>query len=271
MDILKEAGTALEKLRFRRPLIHHITNFVTMNDCANVTLAIGASPTMTDAVEEAANMAGASAALLLNLGTLQQSRLDAMLLAGSAAACRKIPIILDPVGAGGTIFRTNAALQLLQALPITIIRGNLSEVSALAARRSGVNVGVDNHAGEVVSVELVRRLASLLGTTIVITGVVDAVSDGTHTALLGNGCAMLARVTGTGCMTTSLIASYAAVAPSFVSAVAGVLSMGIAGVAALARCGGAGPGTFHTLLMDAVYNLAPETFTLKGKVLEYHE
>lgn len=144
MTIVEDMGSKLAALRRERPLIHHITNFVTMDDCANATLAIGASPTMTNSVEEVAEMASAAKALVLNLGTLQQWTLEAMILAGKAAARKGVPIIFDPVGAGGTTFRTEAALRLVRELPLSVIRGNAAEITCLADHKSGKNLGVDS-------------------------------------------------------------------------------------------------------------------------------
>lgn len=271
MNVLVDAGLALAKLREKRPLIHHITNFVTMTDCANATLAIGASPTMTDAIEEVGEMAGAADALVLNLGTLQQTRRDAMMKAGKAAAAAKHPIIMDPVGAGGTTFRTQSAMALMKELPLTIIRGNLSELLALAAHKSGINPGVDNHATEVLTMSLIHDIATTLGTTVVVTGAVDAVSDGTRSILLGNGCPMMSYVTGTGCMTTSLIGAFASVATPFVAAVGAITAMGIAGEHVAATNQNIGPGTFHQRLFDELYAIRPDAFKIEGKVLNYHE
>lgn len=270
MTILHEAGQALLALRRKRPLIHHLTNFVTMTDCANMTLAVGASPTMTNAVEEVGEMAAAADALVLNLGTLQYWTLEAMVKAGEVAAKRGIPIVFDPVGAGGTTFRTQAAIRLMETLPMTIIRGNLSEMTCLAAHKSGQNLGVDNGDTNAITIETVEAMVKHLGTTVVITGATDAVSNGTTSYLLGNGCTMLTYVTGTGCMTTSLLASFASVASPLVAAVAGVTTMGLAGELALSR-GGTGPGTFHQYLFDAVYGLSPRDVETNGKVLIYHE
>lgn len=267
MKLWKDAGSALQKLRSKRPLIHHITNFVTMTDCANATLAVGASPTMTNAVEEVEEMAAAADALLLNMGTLQHWTVDAILLAGKAAEKAGIPIILDPVGAGGTAYRTESVLRVIQNIPVTIIRGNLSEIICLAYKKSGVNPGVDNHEKTTVDISLITRIAQLLGTTVVITGAADAVSDGTHSVVLGNGCPMLTYVTGTGCMTTSLIASFAAVTDPFTAAAAGTSVMAIAGEQALADGGNAGPGSFHQLLFNSIYQFKADSFNLYGKVL----
>lgn len=271
MDVLKAVGTALTDLRAKRPLIHHITNVVTVNDCANATLAIGASPTMTWAPEEVEEMAAASSALVLNLGTLQPWTVEAMERAGKAAAAAGVPIVLDPVGAGGTTYRTEAAISLVRSLPVAVIRGNLSEITCLAAHQSGVNPGVDSHGTTAVSSELITNLAGILGTTVAITGAVDAISDGRRSVLLGNGSDLLPYVTGTGCMTTSLIASFAAVSEPFTAAAAGILSMGIAGEMAAAMGTDPGPGSFHIQLIDVLYHLKPESYLTKGKVLECHE
>ena len=266
MIILEEVGSKLTVLRRERPLIHHITNFVTMDDCANATLAIGASPTMTNSVEEVAEMAGAAKALVLNLGTLQQWTLEAMVLAGKAAAANGVPIIFDPVGAGGTTFRTQAALRLVQELPLSVIRGNAAEITCLANHQSGQNLGVDSLVRPVDSA-LAADLAQKLATTIAITGAVDIISDGTRTATVHNGCPMLTYVSGTGCMTSSLIGSFAAVSDAFTAAVSGVTAMGIGGELAMERGGSAGPGSFHALLFDAFYSLNDRMLQQYGKVL----
>ena len=269
MDVLHAAGQALTTLRARRPLIHQITNVVTVNDCANATLAIGASPTMTWAPEEVEDMARAAQALVLNLGTLQPWTLTSMLRAGKAAAKAGVPVVLDPVGAGGTAYRTAAARELLQEIPVSVIRGNLSEITCLVQGRSGINPGVDNHAKGQVTAALITQMAQALGTTVVITGAVDAMSDGTQSLLLANGTPMLTYVTGTGCMTTSLIASFAAVTSPFVAAVGGVLSMGLAGEQAARKS--QGPGTFHQQLFDSLDSLQADMYASLGKVWHSYE
>lgn len=270
MELVPAIAKALQELRRQRPLIHHITNFVTMTDCANATLAIGASPTMTNAVEEVAEMAAAAKALVLNLGTLQQWTLEAMLAAGKSAAVHGVPIVFDPVGAGGTTFRTQAALRLLDELPMAVIRGNASEITCLAAHKSGQDFGVDSRV-RTADPSLASSLARHLGTTVAITGAIDVLSDGRQTAEIHNGCPMLTYVTGTGCMTTSLIASFAAVADPFTAAAGGILSMGIGGELALAGGGQAGPGTFHACLFDAFYQLNDALLQQYGKVLVHRE
>ena len=144
MIILEEVGSKLTALRRERPLIHHITNLSPWTTAPMRPWLSGASPTMTNSVEEVAEMAGAAKALVLNLGTLQQWTLEAMVLAGKAAAANGVPIIFDPVGAGGTTFRTQAALRLVQELPLSVIRGNAAEITCLANHQSGQNLGVDS-------------------------------------------------------------------------------------------------------------------------------
>lgn len=270
MTNLEDMGSNLAALRRERPLIHHITNFVTMDDCANATLAIGASPTMTNSVEEVAEMASAAKALVLNLGTLQQWTLEAMILAGKAAARKGVPIIFDPVGAGGTTFRTEAALRLVRELPLAVIRGNAAEITCLADHKSGRNLGVDSLVRPADGT-LAAYLARQLGTTIAITGAVDIISDGKQTAAVHNGCPMLTYVSGTGCMTSSLIGSFAAVSDAFTAAVSGVTAMGIGGELALERGGSAGPGSFRARLFDAFYSLNGDLLQQYGKVLITHE
>ena len=138
MELIPAVAQALQELRRQRPLIHHITNFVTMTDCANATLAIGASPTMTNAVEEVAEMAAAAKALVLNLGTLQQWTLEAMVAAGRSAAAHGVPIVFDPVGAGGTTFRTQAAQRLLDELPLALIASFAAVTDPFTAAAAGV-------------------------------------------------------------------------------------------------------------------------------------
>ncbi|WP_301859509.1 hydroxyethylthiazole kinase [uncultured Megasphaera sp.] len=262
------AGAALKALRAQRPLIHHVTNVVTMNDCANATLAIGASPVMTWAEEEVEEMAAAAQALVLNLGTLQHWTVDSMVKAGKAAARKGIPIVLDPVGAGGTTFRTQAALRLLQALPITVIRGNRSELACLTAGTKGEHLGVDSDDSRPVSAEEVCRMARKLQTVVAVTGPIDAVSDGQQVILLENGTPLLARVTGTGCMTTSLIAAFCTAADAVTAAAAGVTAMGLSGEMAVDQEGPVGPGTFHARLFDGLYLLEAADFVQYGKIVK---
>jgi hydroxyethylthiazole kinase len=191
------------------------------------------------------------------------------LAAGKAAARLGIPIVLDPVGVGATTLRTQVAHELLQTLPITIVRGNLGEIMCLATQTSAMK-GVDSQEKVTITPELARHAAKSLGTVVAITGKFDAISDGKEAVLLENGHEMLTRVTGTGCMTTSLVASFAAVTSPLLAAVGGIMTMGLAGELAVADLSESqGVGTFRMHLFDHVYSLTGKTIQAAGRVL-YH-
>jgi hydroxyethylthiazole kinase len=243
----------LSRLRSRKPLIHHITNMVVMNETANITLCAGALPVMAHAPEEVAEMASAAGALVLNIGTLTREQVEAMLIAGHAANAKGIPIVLDPVGAGATRLRTDSALVLLEELKIAIVRGNLAEVAVLAgyeAKISGVeSMGVDADT-ETVAKKMVERFDCVTA----ITGRVDVISDRRRLARVSNGHAMMSTVTGTGCMATTVVACYAAIEPDFFVAATSALAVyGLAGEIAATHA--KGPGTFHVELYDALAGL----------------
>ena len=263
-------GAALDEVRASCPLVHCITNYVTVNDCANALLAIGGSPIMSDEPADAAQITRICGGLDLNIGTLNSRSIEGMHAAGKVAGELGHKILLDPVGAGGTTFRTQAALRLLDELPMAVVRGNASEITCLAAHKSGQDFGVDSRLGPA-DPALASSLASHLGTTVAITGAVDVLSDGCQTAEIRNGCPLLTYVTGTGCMTTSLIASFAAVADPFTAAAGGILAMGIGGELALAGEGKNGPGTFHARLFDAFYQLNDAILQKYGKVVVHRE
>ncbi len=238
----------LGRVRVKRPLIHHITNFVTVNDCANITLCAGGAPVMADAKEEVAEMAAVSGALVLNIGTLNASLIESMLIAGAAANRHKIPVILDPVGAGATRYRTESAHRLLDELHICILKGNAGEVGVLAGAQ-GVVKGVDSGGLKGDPVGIAREYAKAEGITVVISGETDIITDGTRTLLVENGDAMMGIICGTGCMATSVVGTFAAVSSDPVMASAGALAaFGIAGEKAAERCGR--PGSFKVALFD---------------------
>lgn len=246
----RTVAALLERVRTRRPLVHHITNAVTMNDVANATLAVGAAPVMAHAPEEVEEVAGRAGALALNLGTPTVQQVEAMLRAGGAANRASVPVVLDPVGAGGTAFRTAQAERVLAEVRIAAVRGNAGEIAALAGGTGGVR-GVDATGEERVTPELVRAVAVRTGASVAATGPVDVVADATRLARVENGHPLLVRITGSGCMATAVIAAFAAVEPdAFVAAVSGLVCFGIA--AELAAEGAAGPGTFRAALLDAL-------------------
>ncbi|TMI82689.1 MAG: hydroxyethylthiazole kinase [Bacillati bacterium ANGP1] len=255
----------LARVRERRPLVHHITNFVTAGDVANVTLALGAAPVMTQAPEEVEEMASQAAALVLNIGTLTTQAVAAMIKAGHRANARGIPVILDPVGVGATGFRTAQAHQILAEVRCACVRGNAGEIAALGGKPGAVR-GVDA-AGVVGGLpDLARRLARETRAAIAATGVEDLVTDGTATVRIANGHPLLARITGSGCMVTASVAAANAVEPDPLAAtVAGLVWFEVAAECAAKRAGG--PGTFRAALIDAVAALDRATIEDRARIL----
>ncbi|HEY3276587.1 MAG TPA: hydroxyethylthiazole kinase [Syntrophorhabdaceae bacterium] len=247
----------LREIRRRRPLIHHITNFVVMNTTANVTLAVGASPIMAHANEEMEAVSAISDALNLNIGTLTLQWVESMIVAGLAAGARGIPIILDPVGSGATPLRSSATARILKEVPVTVVRGNASEIMSLFTDGEVRIKGVD-------SLECVdnvrdgaRRLAGRLKKVIAVTGEVDFVTDGEKSFEVHNGHPMFARVTGTGCAATAVVSCFNAVVTDPLLATAAALAYyGLAGEEA-ARLS-QGPGSFQVALYDILYSLPEE-------------
>ncbi|WP_010631122.1 hydroxyethylthiazole kinase [Sporolactobacillus vineae] len=266
--MITKAGLYQDFLKIHdvHPLIHQITNTVTINDCANATLAVGASPVMADSPEEAAEMAAQASALVINIGTLNEGTLVAMKEAGRSANRHHVPVILDPVGAGATSYRKQTVFALLDTFHPDIICGNMSEINVLAGRESSAR-GVDSgdpmeHAGAVA-----EHLAGKRHCVVAITGEIDAVSDGTRTVRLHNGVSWLASVTGTGCMTNSLIAAFAGtIDDRFAAAVGGIIVMGLSGQKAEERLRESeGIGSFRIRLFDAFSTLNEEDFA-KGVI-----
>ena len=258
----------LERMRREKPLIHCITNYVTAGEVANYLLAAGASPVMAEGPREVEEIAASARALVLNLGTLQEEKLPAMELAGKKAASLGRPVVLDPVGAGGASFRTESAKRLMQMIPCTVIRGNASEILALAEERHTA-YGVDAGEKDMLTDENLRRhiqaaqnLSRTSGAVIIMTGKADLVADAKRYCLVRNGHPMMARITGTGCMLDALTAAFLSVAPEtegeqtdiFGKAVYAAAAHGICGELAWERTkeqeGGA--GSFRLHFIDAV-------------------
>jgi hydroxyethylthiazole kinase len=250
------AGATLATIRERKPLVHQITNYVVMNETANATLALGALPVMAHAVEEAEEMTGLASSLVLNIGTLSSHWVEAMLLAGAAATARGIPVVLDPVGAGATEYRTTTARRILDLVDVTVLRGNAGEVATLIGADAEVR-GVESIATGVGAAELAREAARRFGLVASVTGPVDHVSDGERVLAVANGHALLATVTGTGCMSSALTGCFLAAKPDLPleAAAEALAAFGVA--AEDAAAGAQGPGTFHARLYDALYALDP--------------
>jgi len=233
--------------------VHNITNYVVMNTTANALLAVGASPVMAHAADEVEDMVAIAAALVINIGTLSAPWVAAMEKAAAAAGRKGIPVVYDPVGAGATPYRTWTMLALLRAARPAIIRGNASEVAAVAGIGAGTK-GVDSTASAVSVLAGTRRLAEIYGGAVCISGATDYIVDGSGVVMVRNGHALMPRVTGLGCTATALCGAFAAVDPDpFRAAVAAMAVMGIAGEIAAERS--AGPGSMQVHFLDALHNL----------------
>jgi hydroxyethylthiazole kinase len=244
--------------------VHHLTNLVTIYDCANIVKVFGASPVMAHADEEVADMASIASALVLNIGTLTTDFVEAMKLAAAAANRKGIPVVLDVCGAGATKFRDDKCFEILDETRVDIIKGNSSEI----ARIAGENVqtkGVDAASVEKNLQEVASGLAEKRNCTVVITGVEDIVADGKRVVLVKNGHPMMANIVGTGCMATSVIGTFAAVENDSVEAsVAGLVCYEVG--AEIAAKEAKGPGSFKERLFDAVFNLDTDTVNRMQKI-----
>lgn len=247
----------LARVRMEKPLVHHLTNWVTIYDCANVVKVVGASPVMAHAPEEAADMARLAHALVLNIGTLTGPLVEAMKAAARTANNKGVPVVLDVCGAGATPFRDQKSLELLNEVRIDIIKGNASEV----ARVSGETVrtrGVDASEVALDLAQVAQTLACSRRATVVITGETDIVADADRLFLVRNGHPLMAQVVGTGCMATSLIGAFAAVSSDSAQAsVAALVTFGVAAecAAPLSK----GPATFKEKLFDCLHSLDEAT------------
>lgn len=272
-----EFATVLKQVRERQPLVQCITNFVTVNDCANIILAAAGSPTMAEHPMEVEEAVSNVQALVCNMGAIDKA--DAMILAGKQANRLEKPVILDPVGAGGTRLRRETAKRLLEEVHFTVIRGNASEIRYLAGQRA-TGSGVDVSAPDEVTEEnlssaaaMAGELARNLGTVIAISGRIDVITDGARTCVLRNGCATMARITGSGCMLTALMGAFCGSCDDpFLAACAAMAVMGISGELADRKRlrTGTGNATFRSDLIDAVFNLTEEQLT-EGVRYEIYE
>ncbi|MEQ8199270.1 MAG: hydroxyethylthiazole kinase [Clostridiaceae bacterium] len=277
MKINKKIGLLLEKIREKGPLVHHLTNYVTVNDCANITLAIGASPVMADDINEVKDMVSLASSLVINIGTLNSRTVESMLAAGKKANERGIPVILDPVGAGATPYRTEVAKKILGDIKLSVIRGNISEIKALCGLDS-VTKGVDaaeaiSHDKDKISAEMdfARKAAKKLKAVIAITGAIDIITNGESLYTVENGHKIMSRVTGTGCMCSSLIGSCLGTGEDILTAaLSGVAAMGIAGEVAYEKVKekNLGTGSLKVYIIDEIFKINKETIIKRGKIYE---
>ena len=259
------AGTTLREIRERKPLVHQITNYVVMNETANATLALGALPVMAHAREEVEEMVGLAGALVLNIGTLSPHWVDAMIMAGKAANSTRTPIVLDPVGAGATSYRTDTAKRILSEVDATVLRGNQGEVATLVGVAAEVR-GVESISAEDGAADVARTAARTLGLIASVTGAVDHVSDGERVLAIANGHELLAAVTGTGCISSAMTGCFLAAKPvePLEAAAEALAAFGVAGEDAAE--GARGPGSFHVNLYDALAALDPATLDERTRI-----
>ena len=259
------SGADLAAIRQRRPLVHQITNYVVMNETANATLALGALPVMAHAREEVEEMVGLAGALVLNIGTLSPAWVDAMVTAGKAANAAGIPVVLDPVGAGATRYRTDSARRILAEVDVTVLRGNQGEVATLVGVAAEVR-GVESIGAGDEPAELARLAGRTLGLVASVTGAVDHVSDGERSFSIANGHELLAAVTGTGCMSSAITGCFLAAKPAepLEAAAEALAAFGVA--AEDAARGAKGPGSFHVGLYDGLAALDPASLDERTRI-----
>ena len=243
----------ISRIRAEAPLVHNITNFVVMNTTANALLALGASPVMAHAAEEVEDMAALARALVINIGTLSPPWIESMRKAMRSAATLDRPMVFDPVGAGATRFRTETCHRLLDEAPPSVVRGNASEIRALAGAAADTK-GVDSTETSDAALDAARTLVARYGCVVTVSGAVDIIVSADRVVRVANGHPMMPRVTGLGCTATALIGAFVAVNPSTLDAAAHAMAvMGIAGEMAAAQS--PGPGTFQVRFLDALYRL----------------
>ena len=257
----------LENVRKTCPLVHNITNYVTVNDCANILLACGASPIMSDDAGEVEAITSICGGLNINIGTLNQRTIPSMLLAGKKANELGHPVVLDPVGAGASTLRTKTARDLVDQIHFTVIRGNISEIKTLALG-SGTTKGVDADVADKVTrdnlskaVAFAKEFAARTGAVVAITGAIDIVADQERAYCIYNGHPMMSSITGTGCQLSAMTAAYVTANPDnpLEAAAAAVCAMGICGEIAHKRLTPEdGNSSYRNYIIDAIYHLTGE-------------
>ncbi len=259
--------TYIDNVKKKTPLIHNITNYVTVNDCANILLACGGSPIMSDDINEVEEITSICGGLNINIGTLNSRTVSAMLIAGKKANMLGHPVVLDPVGAGASALRTNTANKLIENIKFTVIRGNISEIKTLAGSISATQ-GVDANVADKVTDEnldkaiaFAKAFAEKSGAVIAITGAIDIVCNSEKAYVIRNGHQMMSTVTGTGCMLSAMTAAYvtANVDYALEATAAAVCAMGLAGEIAYSRLSEYdGNSSYRNYIIDAIYNMTPE-------------
>ncbi|MNO18363.1 Hydroxyethylthiazole kinase [compost metagenome] len=257
----------LSKVRDSNPLVHNITNIVVANFSANGLLALGASPFMADAHEEVADIAAMSGAVVLNIGTLNDYAIESMLLAGKAANRQNVPVVLDPVGAGATAYRTEVTHKLVNHMQITALRGNVAEVAHVVGESWSIK-GVDAGAGDGDVAALAVKAALKLKCVVIITGKEDVITDGSTTYVVSNGHPVLTKVTGTGCLLSAVVGAFLAASEgSWLEAAAEALSFyGVAAEIAEERSRMQGPGSFQVEFLNQLALVTPEVYAAHSRI-----
>ena len=256
-----------KNVRKKSPLIHNITNYVTVNDCANIVIACGASPIMADDKDEVAEITTICAGLNINIGTLNSRTIDSMLIAGKKANELGHPVVLDPVGAGASRLRTNTAVKILGEVKLAVIRGNISEIKTLAFG-GGTTKGVDADVADKVTednldevVAFAKSFSAKTGAVIAITGAIDIVADDQKAYCIRNGHPMMSAITGTGCQLSAMTAAFVTANTEYPleAAAASVAAMGLAGEIAYKRVSERdGNSSYRNYIIDAIYRMTPE-------------
>ncbi len=267
-------GKYLESVRKKVPLVHNITNYVTVNDVANILLACGGSPIMSDEPEDVKDITSICGGLNINIGTLNKSSIEGMYRAGRRANEVGHVVLLDPVGAGASALRTNTAVGLMKEIKFDVIRGNISEIKTLA-NGSGTTKGVDADVADAVTdetldnaVAFVKGLARETGSIIAITGAIDLVTDGSKCFVIRNGRPEMGRITGTGCQLSGMMTAFLVANPEdkLTAAAAAVCTMGLAGEIGWTRMQeGDGNSTYRNRIIDAVFNMDGKTLDQGAK------
>lgn len=277
---LNELSKKIDVLRENCPLTHCITNYVTINDCANAVLAIGGSPAMANEEPEIADFVKIAGTTVINLGNLLDNQIEAMKLAAVETKKTKTPLVIDPVAVGVSDLRNNMTKEIIDLSSVDIIRGNMSEIKAIGKLydiidTSSVAKGVDVAEDDIISddnikenADIVANIAQELNTVIAVSGKIDIISDGTKTYYIDNGHEIMSKITGSGCMLTCVIGSFAAVTNPLDAALIGTLSMTIAGELAYktVKYNKQGSGSFRTYLIDELYNMDEDKITKYGKL-----
>ena len=282
--IIKDSIIALKKVKNNIPLTNCITNYVTINDCANAVLAIGGSPVMSDDPREIQEFVKIADALVINLGAINPTQIEAINIGSQYGTKTKTPIVIDPVGVGVTELRNNLTLKLIEESNISAIRGNMSEIKAIArlidldeikSSSKNISKGVDVSKDDEITKEnlevngkIVKALANEINTTIIASGAIDMISDGKSTYYCENGDTMMPKITGSGCMLTSIVGSFCGVNESLIAGLTATLSMGIAGEKAgkLVKDENSGTGTFRTKLIDYLSKIDEELILKEAKL-----